>query len=474
EAVGRAEGWASKAKFMVGCLLTLSLLLLLGCGDKTKADKVQEAYGELPELPLSTLSIPLRIEMEELTQLINEQLANANFTNTTGEAEDQRLQVEIKKADDIALEVFSDQIRYIVPLDLDVSYDLSFGKAEADGVLALDFRSRFAIDSSWQLTTDTELTSHQWEKEPKLKLGVVSLPIASISNYVIRQFKTNLEQEIDRAVAEQIGLAGYVTEAWNLLQQPILAAENYQAWLQINPQDLRMTPLQTSEKEIAATISLDAQPRITFGEEPPAQLPATFPMFRYDNRPPADNDFQLRIGTLVAYEEAERLASESVLGETFSSGNRSVTVDDLKIFGSNGRLIVELTASGAYNGNIYLSGVPSYNNRQNRLDIKQLDFTLDTKNFLTKTAAWLFKSRLKRTIQDNLNEVVTENLDSMRQQIESQLTRQEITKDIVLSGELNELGLGDTFLTPDGIEIVVTLSGDLALDVSGLTQLTQE
>lgn len=446
-----------------------------GCGDKASTDQVQAAYADLPAPVPSTISIPLKIKVDELKKLINSQLEDGNMATTqSGQgSEDQRLSVKIKKANNIDLEVFSNRIRYRVPLDLDIAYDLSLTTAKAKGQLELDFNSTFRIDSSWNLITETRLNSHRWINEPKLQLGIVSLPISSISNYVIRRSQRTIEQGIDQAVANEVNLTSYIVDAWNQLQKPIMASEEYKAWLQINPTDLRMTPLRTSDEEISATITLEALPRIVFGAKAPSTLPAPFPKFSYDNRPAQERNFQLGIGSLVTYAEAERLAGESVLNETFESGGRSVTINDIRLFGNGGKLIIELATSGAYRGKIYLSGIPQYDSRQNRLEIRDLDFTLETKSLLTKTAGWLFKSTLKKKIQDNLNDMVTQNLDSMRLQIEEQLTNQQLAKGITLNGVLDQLALGSTYLTPAGIEVVVTITGDINLDVSGLTKVNK-
>lgn len=452
-------------------LLLVSLLTILGCGGGSTEDTVRAAYEELPVPDTSSINIPVTIEVEQLEALINSQLDTLTFGNSQ---EEDRLQVKVKKEGEIKLEIFSDRIRYLVPLDLDIEYDLSLTTAKADGILELDFVSRFRIDSSWNVVTETDMVSHRWNREPKLRLGLVSLPLSSISDYAIRRSETMIEENIDLAVAQELRLAEYITEAWNQLQRPVEVAPEYQAWLQVQPQDLRMSPLRATEKSISADITLFALPRIVFSMDAPAALPTPFPRFRYTDEYRPENNFQLKVGTLVTYEEAQRLASESVVGETFSSGNRSVTVNDLQLFGRNGELIVELAATGAYNGNIYLSGIPEYDTRRNKLEIRDLDFTLQTKSFLTKTAAWLFKSKLKNQIVDNFDAMVTENLAEMRDQIETQLEEQEVTEGISLRGGLNDLSLGNTYLTPEGIEITVSLSGDLQLDLSGFGKIGEE
>lgn len=453
-----------------------TVLVLTACGgSKNSPDRINATYAELPPPEPSSVTIPVKIAVDELEKLLDQQLEHSNLSGgSAGAGEDRRLNVKVKKAGNIELTVLNQEMRYKVPLDLDVTYDLALGEAKADAVLALSFKSKFAIDSTWHLSTETELVAYDWIREPKLRLGVISLPISSISNYVIRRSEAAIGQGIDQAIRDQVALENYVTDAWNLLQQPILLSDEYQAWLQLHPTDLRMTPLQTSENSLQATIRLDAVPRLTFSAEAPSSLPAPFPAFAYDYRPAPENEFQLRLSSLITYAEAERLASQSVVGETYSSGNKSVRVDSLKLFGNAGKLIVELSASGAYNGSIYLSGVPTFDARQNRLEIKQLDFTLNTRSFLTKTAAWLLKGKLKRQIQQNLNAIITENLNELRSQIETQLANQELAPGISLNGELNQLGLSQTLLTEAGIELVVGLDGNLGLSIDGLTQLLSD
>lgn len=444
-------------------------MLLWSCGDKKNGkESIDADYQTVAETVPSVVSIPLQIEIAQLEALIEQQADQLQFS---GDKEDNRLEVKVSKASEpIKIEVFNESIRYQVPLQLDIAYDLGITRPKAKGVLALDLRSDFNIDSSWTLSTNTTLISHKWLDEPNINVGGFSLPITSVANYAIRQAEGSLERAIDMAVNEQIRLERYVTDAWNQMQRPILVAEEEQAWLSIHPTNLQMTPLQSDEKSISATVRLEALPRLTFGEEPSPTL-VPFPAFEYAANEPVVDNFNLYLGSNISYAEAERLASNSVVGETFSSGNKSISVDDLKLFGQSGKLIIELATSGTYNGAIYLSGVPEYNLNQGRLKIRNLDFTLKTKSFLTKTAAWLLKGRLKKQLQDNMNEILQDNLAGIHKELSSQLEQQQLANGINLNGQLNELQLANTYLTEDGLEVVIHLKGQLDLNIDGLTQM---
>lgn len=452
--------------------LPFLLLLIWGCGDKKNANESIDAeYQTVAEVEPSVVSIPLKIEVAELEKLIDQQTSGLNMG---GQGEDRRLDLKVSKADEpIKIEVFNDRVRYRVPLKLDIAYDLGITKPTAIGILAMDFGSRFTIDSSWVLSTVTKLNSHEWIEEPKINVGGFSLPITSIANYAVRQAEGSLERAIDQAVTREVSLQSYVTDAWNQLQKPILVSPEEQAWLLIRPTNLQMTPLQSSEKAISAEIRLEALPRLVFQENAPAELPSPFPAFSYHRETDegAEN-FNLYLGSNITYEAAEKLAGASVVGETFSSGNKTISVDDLKLFGKSGKLMVEIHTTGAYNGAIFLSGVPEYDMDRSKLKIRDLDFTLRTKSFLTKTAAWLLKGKLKRKLQENMNEMLEDNLTNIRKELESQLSNQQLAPGVALNGKLDQLGLAKTYLTKDGIEVIVSIKGQLDLDISGLNQLT--
>lgn len=452
-------------------LFALLAMTLAACkSSANRPDREEAAYQTVEDPEPSIVSIPLRIEIAELETLIEQQTTKLEFG--AGNGEDRRMDLKVTKADaPIEIEVFNEQIRYLIPLKLDIAYDVGFAKPKATGILALDFRSAFKIDSTWRLSTETQLLSHQWIEEPTVNLAGFSLPITSVANYAVRRAEGSLERAIDLAVDQQIALQSYVTDAWNELQKPILVSEKEQAWLLIRPVSLKMTPLNANEKQISAEVVLEALPRLAFSAEQPSLLPQPFPPFAYTTTVEGEENFNLNLSTSISYTEAERLASASVLGETFTSGNRSVTVEDLKLFGKNGKLMIELAATGAYNGSVYLSGLPEYNAKQGKLSIKSLDFTLSTKNFLTKSAAWLLKGKLKRQLQDNLNELLNDNLSALKEQLDEELKSQELAPGIVLNGQLNDLALSRTYLTREGIEVVVKMNGNLDLNISGLTQL---
>ena len=109
-----------------------------------------------------------------------------------------------------------------------------------------------------------------------------------------------------------------------------------------------------------------------------------------------DDSFQMRVITDITYPEAERLANLSMKGYVMDAGNKQVKVEGIHLFTQGDKLIVKTKLSGAFNGNIYFKGTPVFNTLKNQIEMQDFDYDLETKNFLHRTASWLFSGTIKR------------------------------------------------------------------------------
>ena len=451
------------------CGLLLSILCS-ACTPREKGpERPLETYAERFEVKNSIINLPLEFRRSELERILNYQLTQTLYEDKRFDDGD-NMTVLAKKRDDIRLRFQGQRIEYDVPLGLQIRYDLGLGKVAADGDIDLRFRTAFYIDSDWNLRTESVLASYEWKRTPRLRLAGLSVPIETISNYFIRRSESQIGTSIDELVSESLNLDQYIQQAWRLMHDPVELSEAYGAWLRFNPQSLSMTPLESDGDRIWANLTLEGQPELFLGRRPVGGKIPPLPPFQYQVAP-EDPSFSIYVGSLIPYAEAERVVRESVVGETFSQGRKSVTVEDVELYGQGNQLVVNLSLTGSYTGNIYLTGRPEFDIRDNRVDIKDLDYTLETQNFLIKSAGWLLRGTLKRKIQENLDFLVDYNLEDARSQIEAQLENYPLAPGIALRGELREIDLYNAYLSQEGINVKVLLNGMLALDVAGLSRL---
>ncbi len=431
-----------------------------------KIDKPLESYGFTDEVLVETsvVNIPVRLGLRELEKMVNDEFNVVLEQNKSFEQEG--YQVEIEKLNDIKIGIDNQRIKYLVPLKLKIQKNMGFATVKADAALAMQFFTDFDIKADWTLSTVSSIESYQWLEQPKLRFGGVSIPAQFIGDMVIRQSKAVITKSIDEQIKENLNLRKVIDDAWVRLQVPIEVSKEYNSWAAIHPQSITATPLKTVSDAVVFTISVQSKPDITLGTKPSISRVTALPAFRFSNVP--DQDFRVYLSTVVSYKQAEQLATQNLKGETFTSGKYKVTIEDISLYGQGEKLVIDTKLSGSYKGSVYLIGEPYYDTGKNRVDIKNLDYSLGTQNFLFKTAGWLMKSSMKNKIRENINFYVDYNLQAIKQQIQEQFTRYEIAPGIVLKGELKDLNITDVFLTRQGIRVQVGVQGNMNVGLEGI------
>lgn len=424
-----------------------------------------ESYDTRFEEKVSIINIPIRVNMLELEQSLNRQLSGVLYEDKDINDGDDMM-VKAEKRADIKLAINGQQINYRTPLNLWIRYDLGFTTVEATGALALNFKTAFEIKNDWSVDTRTEIDGYDWLEKPKLRMAGVNLPIGFIADMILKESKSKLTRSIDKLAKDNLDLRTIVKDAWKRFFDPVLVAPEYNTWLTINPQSIGMTPLVSSNNELVGTIVVESIPKVKIGEQPSAITPTALPNLRYVDQ--AKEDFVIHLQADVSFREAERIAQSSLVGETFSQGKRSVKIEDIKLYGQGNNMVVTTKLSGSYEGNVYLIGKPVFNARTNKVDLDNLDFSLETKSFLVKSGAWILKSTLRKKLQENLDFLLDYNLKGIQDQLQQQLTRYDLTSGAYISGNLQQLQIENVYLTPDAIKVDLGLQGHVNVVVNGL------
>lgn len=449
----------------------LSFILVFGCktAQYTNAPRPGENYLNYQETPLvSTIAIPVTISINDLTTSLNNRLQGVLYEdNSFHDNGNDGLMFRATKTQPISLYLGGQTIKYRVPLKIWLRKSLFIGSAEAEGELALNFKTTFSLNPDWTLGTVTDLEFYEWISKPVLKTGLGDLSIETIANIAINQSRRTLTQTLDKAVSQQFSLRPYVQEAWNAIQEPVLLSEDYKTWVKTTPTSIGITPLRTDWNSIYATISVECLNDVVFGEKPAFRENSFLPNLRFI---PEDTpgDYQLRIATDIPFLEAERLAKNLMVGQVFQSGKRKVRVEDIQIWGNNDKLVVNSRLSGSFKGNIYFIGRPVFNPEKKQIEVADLDFHVDTRNFLHKSAAWLFQGTIKRQMRDAMTFPLETELRDLRNEVQNSLTRLELQPGVLLTGTIDSLTVENTLLTPTSIRVNVFSKGKLNLDVKGL------
>lgn len=442
----------------------LLLFVVTACKTTKPPFRPEASYLDIVENKSSTINIPIQINLNQLEDLINRQLQGVLFEDSI--KHDDGLLINATKSDDIKIGLSGDSINYEVPLDIWIQKSTAIADVEAVGSLVIKFNSVFTVDSDWMLYTVTQISGHDWIQKPKASLGILSFPVESIANRILRSSYKTIEIAIDNQVSEQLNLKHLVLEAWEAIQHPVLISEEYRAWLQVRPQNLAMTPLEVRDSFIHATLVAETFANVSVGTFSQSFAPEPLPSFAF--REKADKDFYLNLNTIIPYTEAEKLAKEQLIGETFQQGKRKVTIEDIQLYAQNDKIIIDTRLSGSYDGDIYLTGVPVYDPNKKILELADFDYELKTENFLHKSLSFLFKKGFRKRLANAMEYPMEDYLNEIRDSVQSQLANYEIQPGIFIQGEVENIDVVSTSLNRRGIVVTVESKGALELIVARL------
>jgi len=421
-------------------------------------------YASEPEEKRSVLHIPIELNISNLEQTLNEELQGVLFNDNSFEDGD-NMRIKATKLDKIGFKADNKAISFSLPLALVIQYNAGIlGILDAKGDITLDLKTEYKIQPDWSIVTKTEISGYRWLKRPVLQVGSINLPIGSLVDLVLNKTKKTIGREIDDVIKDYLGLNRVIQDTWDMMFQPLLVSPEYSAWLQFNPTTIGMTPVGIVNNALSTTIVIEAMPLVSIGPRPEdketLQLP---PLTFYNALAPG---IELYLNTSVNWEEAERIAKENIMGETYTSGKRKVTIQDLKLYGTkDSKVVINTRLSGSYNGSIYLTGTPEFDQSTNKIKIKDLDFTLETRNFLAKGGAWLLRTTIKNRIQDNLNFFLKYNLEEMKNMLQSELNNYRLGAGLRIAGNINRLDIGQLRLGTSGLIIGLEIIGDMKVTV---------
>jgi hypothetical protein len=131
-------------------------------------------------------------------------------------------------------------------------------------------------------------------------------------------------------------------------------------------------------------------------------------------------------------------------------------------------MIIALDMTGSINGTIYLSGIPNYNAITKEIYFDQMDYVLNTKGLLTKTANWLLQGIILKKIQESCRYSIKENLEEGKKSLLPYLNNYSPMKGVFVNGNLNEFEFEKVELTDNAIIAFITTSGKMNVKIDGM------
>ncbi|WP_420150070.1 DUF4403 family protein [Spirosoma sp.] len=455
--------------------------MLIGCQpskNRLNPQAPKEAY-KITEMEvrnerfLSTVHVPVSIALSDIERQINAQVSGLIYEDKSLEDNNSdQFMTKVWKRGTILLTAQDSLFHFTVPLRIWVKAGVSVlgftQYKETEFEIDLRFKTKFDLERDWSVHTHTQADGYGWVRRPTVNVIGLNIPITNLVGKIIDKNLGTITKSIDQQIHRNVDLRTPVLKAWNTLREPYLLSDKYRTYLQVVPKRVLITPLRFENRFIRATIGIEGFTLTTTGAKPEIRPAVSLPDLTVVNQ--VKDDFQIGLLSEASYAEAAKLASEEFVGKTFSfSEDRySITITSMDLYGQNENLIIKAGLKGTINGDIYLKGRPYYDAHDQTISLKNLEYDIDTKNVLARSASWLLKGTFARTLEKQLTIPVGSQLADMQKLLQERLKNNQLAKGVVINGRIDEIKPDQVYLTPTALLAVVNARGRIDIKVDGL------
>ncbi len=460
-------------RIILNLLLLFSIMLAMeSCGTTNLlTEKPAEKYTPFSYEPVpSTISLPVEMKVTSLEALLNRKLDGLLYEdNSLDDNGGDNIMVKAWKKENIKLNFENGQFSYRVPLKLWIKAGWKFEQfgislsdyRELNAEIALKFHSSVVVNKDWSVTTITASDGYDWLSKPTLKIGPVDIPITFIADMVIKYNMETINKAIDDGLKQSLDLKTTAKQAWVELQKPMLLSEEYGLWLRVSPKSISAVPISGGKGIIRHTSSIQAVTECFTGKQPQAKINPVLPDLLTVNK--LGDDFLANVVSYIDYEYIDSITRRMLVNTSYTFGKKTITITAVSIYGNETKMIIAAEVTGSITGKLYFSGLPSYRASDSAIIFKDLQFSIQTKNVLIKSASWLANSGIDKMIGKKMSYPIGAELKETYAMMVGSLKKYELGEGFFLTGNLNGIEVQQPVLAPAGIIAPVSIKGKLSV-----------
>lgn len=462
-------------KLKLFAVAALASALLVSCSSAKKIEALKPEPGNdkpvAVETTTSFINLPVTIAIADVETQVNKLLNGLVYEDK--KIEDDNIAMKVWKTAPIKFSEQNGKLQTIVPIKItaNVRYGTSalgmnlYDTREVNMNGVITFNSKIGL-SNWKITTATTIESLEWKESPSVTIGSKQVSITYLINPAVKLFKKQIEDELDKAMSKSMDFKPQVLDALQQVSTPILANEQYETWFMVTPNELYVTDAVLSKKQITMDMGMKCSMQTWVGEKPANNFKKENVVLKAVSKMP--DKITATVAAVSTYESASKLITKNFQGQEFGSGKRKVTVQNVNLWSKDSKMIIALDLTGNINGTIYLSGYPSYNAATKEIYFDQLDYVLDTKSVLLKTANWLAEGMILRKIQESCRYSIKDNLEEGKKNLTPYLNNYSPMAGVYINGSVNDFEFDKIELTDKAIIAFIKGSGKMNLKIDGM------
>ena len=459
-------------------IVLICLVLCSACGSKqslmTQKPEAEEAgplvYDNVP----SFINVPVSIKLKDIENQTNAILKGLIYEDKN--IEDDNIELKIWKQAAITIrndKASTGKIETILPLKAVIKYRVGTNAMGVNLYKTNEFYLNGVVTltsvvglTNWKLKSKTTLKNLEWKESPSLVVYGKNLPVTYLVNPAIKIFRNEIETIIDEAIESSMDFKPNVLEAIEKLTTPFKMNDDYESWLRIVPVEIYSTDARLKDDTVLLNMGMKCNMETIIGQQPESKFDAKNIVLKPVAKMP--NHVTSNIIDISTYEGASKIMTKNFAGQEFGSGSKKVTVDKVDIWHKEAKMVIALDLQGSVNGTIYLQGVPLYDSATKEIYFADLDYVLDTKSQLIRTANWLAKGLILNKIQESCRYSIQPNLDEGKQTMLNYLNNYSPISGVFVNGKMEDIEFQRIQLTNNAILAFLKINGEISVTVDGL------
>lgn len=422
---------------------------------------------------LSVINLPVEIPFKALEDQINKKMGNLIYEDqsyTSPTVDDLKLIVLKKRP--ITVGISGADLLFTIPLNVwgkgrwEACSFCPTVEKETSFDVDVFLRSKVEIQKDYQFRVTTSSGGFEWKLKPVISLGPLNIPIDRLIEGVLEKQIGAVTKEIDKQINGAVNLRAQVEDMWMLAQEPVLLDDSTNTWLRIEPERLFMAPVSGNKTMIKIPLGMEAYIETLTGAKPVVTTKKPLPELKQISK--SSNSFAVQVRSRLGFDEATRIATAQLGGKEFTYGKKKIKAEGIRIYGKGERAYIHLIFSGSLKGEMFLSGIPTYNTVSDEFSFSELDYDINSKNVLVKTGNWLLNSTFRNMLQEKLKFSFKPEMDGLRKSMREALKEYKYKDLFTLKGDLGKMNVQDIYVTGDHFDLSLLLSGSANVRINNL------
>jgi len=463
-------------------IISISTVLILATSCSSTSQKIEALKPEPDDaVPLtytsipSFINLPVSIKLKDIENQTNILLNGLIYEDN--KIEDDNIEIKVWKQAPINITndhgKEGEKIKTVLPLKIWVKYRIGTKTMGVDLYKTQEFNLNGVITllssvslNNWRLSSKTTLKSLDWVESPTMTVFGKNMPVTYLINPAVSIFKSQIEKSIDTAIEDSMDFKPNVMDAISKICTPMELSEAYKTWLRIVPVEVYSTNAKLKNDSFLLNMGMKCNMETLIGKKPESKFESNKIVLKAVDKIP--EQISANIAAVSTYQEASRLMTVNFAGQEFGSGNKKVKVQNVAIWHKNGKMVIALDLLGSVNGTIYLNGIPQYNDTTKEIYFDKLDYVLDTKSRLMRTANWMAQGIILKKMKESCRYSIKPNLDEAKQNMLVYLKNYSPMPGVFVNGKMEDIQFQKIELTNQAIIAFIKINGTINVSIDGL------